>query len=271
MHPKKPLLGQGYLIDPEAPPQLREFGPDEKVAISGMIKWYSDVRNADPSLVTERDIGMLQPVYIETGLYVPEGVHEKDVTQAKGGVIFPASEYSFLTVSPKRLAESAATGVRKNRSQNPDKSRVEDIAGKASAHALKSQIDRSQQLFGALEQKQNALKTIRKELMGAKGTGFFAHYPANDVRMIVINGETAIFEALEVCATTKNWNLDQLKRAKDTLHYKLYGDHKERFKNWKEFSLMAYQYTRRRKLVVMSNTQKLQREFSKYEHYLDEE
>lgn len=269
--PPKETLGQGTLLGAESAPEPREFLPNERVAISGMIKWFSDVRGVDPSLVTERDNEMLTSPYIESGLYVPRGVDEKTVPQSRGHVIFPAAEYRLLTKSPERVASAAATGVRNKRQDNPDKARVGQIAGRASAHALESQMERAQQLVGALQMKQGALKTIRGELMSARGTGFFAHYSADEVKMIVVNGETAIFEALDVCATTKGWNEEQLERAKRTLQYKLFGDHEDRYKNWKEYSLMAHEYARKRKLVIMSELQRLDREYKKYRPFLDEE
>ncbi len=269
--PPKQILGQGSLVTPESAPEPREFTPDERVAISGMIKWFSDSRNIDPGLVTERDVTMLTPAYIESGLYVPAELTDRDMPQARGHVIFPASEYRLLTVSPSRLAESAATGVRNRRSQVSDKAKVEVVAGRASAHALESQLSKTDQLVESLQSRQDSLKTIRGELKSARGTGFFAHYSADKVKMIVVNGETAIAEALEVCAMSKGWNAEQLERAKRTLNYKLFGDHSDRFRNWKDFSHMAHTYTRKRKLVVVAEQQRLTREFLKYKPFLDEE
>src|SRR5690606_36817268 len=132
-------------------------------------------------------VRMLTPDFIETGLYVPQHLTDSDVPQARGHVIFPAAEYKLLTVSPARLAEAAATGVRHRRSQQPDKAEVERRVGRASAHALESQLSKAQALEVSLQSRQDALQIIRDEIMSARGTGFFAHYPADRVKMIVAN------------------------------------------------------------------------------------
>lgn len=249
----------------------RELEPDERVAISSVIKYVSDVRRPDFGEVTERDLSMITPGYIESGLYVPKGLTDRDVPDAKGPVIFPATEYKLLTKSPEHLAAKAANGVRNKRYQFEDKANVELIAGQASAHALSSQIERTESLRVSLVSKHQNLDFLLGELRNARGTGFFAHYSSAKVRVMVASAETAILQALDVAATTKNWSEEQYERAARTLNYKLFGGHDERYKNWKSFAPMASRYARQRSLVALSARQRLEKEYKKYSHYLEDE
>ncbi len=238
-------------------PTLVEPTLDQKLAISSLIKRLSEHRDIDPHSVTDRDRQLLTPTFVATGLYVPPDKSDKQVLNSRHHIIFPPNEYKLLTISPARLAGAVATKVSEKRSLQDDKQKVKQVANRASIHALESQLERLIALESSLQHRQDDLRLARGELMSARGTGYFAHYSRNRLSIILANTEMAINEALGVCAFTKGWDKEQTTRAKRTLDYKLFGDEADRYKNWKAFSLMAYHYARKRKLVVASDRQRL--------------
>lgn len=250
--------------------QPREFGPDQRIAISSLIKYVSDVRELEEGEIAERDVAMLTSQYIASGLYVAHETRGR-VANAHGHVVFPAGEYKVITTSPERVAAVAASGVWKKRQSTQDKERVEQIAGRASGHALVSKLEKTTELKEALGQRQASLQAVISELKAAGGTGFFAHYPSSRLRVMLANAEQEIFSTLDVTATTKGWSEEQYSRAKRVLGWKLFGDHEDRYRMWKEFTPMVYHYARNRKLVVRSVEDRLKREIRKYQHFLDDD
>lgn len=264
-------LVNGADLSPEQLPQVRELEPGQVVAISSLIRYMSALRNPDPGEVAERDIRVLSPAYLRSGLYVPPDKKDSDYKEARDHVIFPADEYKIITTSPIRLASAAATGVRKKRQDDPDKERVEEIAGRASAKSLISKIEATERLRESLGTRYGRLATFDKELMSARGTGFLAHYGQENGRMLIAEAETEIFATLDIVAKTKGWDADQYQRAVRTLQYKLFGDHPDRYKNWKAFLPVAQRHLRRRRAVVLGVRQRLEKELTNYTQYLDEE
>ncbi len=266
-------VGQGSFgfSGAELAPVPRHFEPEQKIAISSMIKHIADVRNIDPGTTTERDVRVMSPGQIESGLYLPEGARDSKQQHARGGVIFPPAQYADLTISPARVASKAVNKVWRDHEHAADKSIVEAMAQEEADKALKNHLGRLQNLASALSDQEEFLDIITRELGGARGTGYYAHYPAIDLRMKVAGAETAIFDALEVAAITHSWDRDKYSRAKRALSYQLFGGHENRFKNWKAYASMAKTYAYRRRKIIENSEKPIVSELKKYQPVADNE
>lgn len=268
-----PQVGQKGLELPGAEhvPSPRQFDPEQVVAISSMIKYITEVRNLQPDITTERDVHDLNPEKIESGLYVPEGVPDSKQKHARGGVIFSPEEYADLTISPARVAGKVINKVWKDHPLAEDKSVIEAIARAEAKRALENHLGRFHNLADALRSQEEFFDLITKELGGARGTGYFAHYKAIDLKMKLADAETAIFATLDVAAITKEWGRGRYARAKHALSYQLFGDHEERYGYWKAYAKMAKTYAYRRRKIIENTEKPIESELRKYEAVTERE
>ena len=268
----KNIPGQGSFEFEQTNPNLEVQGIDisRRFATSALIKHIAEVRDVSPAEVDSRFMDFISPALIESGIYLPKGKTDRDIDTAMGPVIFPASEYKVLSKSPVHIAFTASAGVKKARHEDEDKESVEKASKRASGHALGSQKVRADELLTKLKNKEDALKLIKNEIVSAKGTGFFAHYSAEKMLPLIGLAEEAIFDALNVTATTGGWNEYQYKEAKKALNYQLFGLHDKRYSYWRQYAPLVYNYTRKRRLVVGSTIGQLERELKKYQTYITE-
>lgn len=266
-------IGQGSFEFPGAEQERAPlvFDSEKMVAVSSMIISIASIRDIDPGTVTERDVRVLTPRVIESGLYVARGVRDIDQEHARNGVIFPAEEFKFMTMSPLHVARSAANGVWNKRKDAIDKQEANIIANRASGHALKSMLERSKNLENAIADQEKELKIVTRELSPKSGPAFYAHHRAADLKILLASAETAIFDALNVSAVTHQWDEDTYSRAKRTLEYQLFGQHNQRYKNWKAYAPMVAKYARARRLIVKQSQTPIVSELEKYQAYLDDE
>jgi len=266
-------IGQGSLELPgsEQAPVPVSFDPEKMVAVSSMIISIASIRDLDPGMVTDRDVRVLKPSVIESGLYVANGIRDIDQEHARNGVIFPAEEFKFMTMSPLHVARSAATGVWNKRKDANNKQEAQIIANRASGHALSSMLERSRNLENAIANQEHAIKTIAKELSPSSGPAFYAHHRAADLKILLASAETAVFDALNVSAVTYQWDEEKYTRAKRTLEYQLFGKHEGRYKNWKAYAPMVTKYARARRLIVKQSQGPIVQELEKYQAYTDDE
>lgn len=267
-------IGQGILDAPgmaETPPIPRQLDMTDVVSISSIIKHISDQRNLDPSMVTERDMRVMNPAQIHAGLYVPEGERDIDVPDARGGLILPPDEFGFISTSPLRIGREVMRKYRAKHKTDLDKERVNTDAYLEAVTALETRLKRVDNLEGVIEEEQAFMDQIVRELGNARGTGFYAHYKAGDLRIKLASVETAIFRSLNVAATTLNWDKEKHERAQRTVVYQLYGKDVSRHKNWVGYAAMAGDYARQRKTVVHQSRGPIKVELKKYQTHLDEQ
>lgn len=269
-------IGQGsFEFEPnqsaaQSSPEVLDIDLTKRFATSALIKCIAEQRQLEADKVNPEFMDYINSATIEAGLYVPNGKTDRDIATALGPVIFPPNEYSILTKSPVHIANTAATGVLNARDNQDDKDLVNKTAKRASGHALQSQIKRTNLLLSELAGKQEALEVIKNEIFSAKGTGYFAHYKAEKMLPLIGLAELAMFDALNVAATTGGWDEQQYRSAKTALSYQLFGDFEKRYSYWKQYTPVVYRYTRKRKLVVKGTEDQLKRELRKYQPYLDE-
>lgn len=259
-------LGLGF-ENPVQTPEVRQFDPDARLAVSSMIKYLAEARGINPDSVTQREFESLTPEKIQDGLYVPEGFRDKDYPRARNGVIFPPEEFAVLAISPIRIARKAGNDYARKNSSLLDKDRIAEGEKRESAKALDAMIDKTVNLTGSLESQEVLLDKIVGELMGARGTGYFAHMKGMDLKLKVIEAELSIRKALEVSAQTKGWPRQKLERAYATLNYQLFGPHSQRFKYWKQYAPVAKNYAATRRRVVELSLGALQKERANFPDY----
>lgn len=267
-------IGQGSLeIEPlQQSPEAIDIDLSKRFATSALIKRIAQQRQEelDPSQIIPDFMDYVSPSTIEAGIYLPKGKTDRDIDTARGPVIFPASEYKVLTKSPKHVANTASAGVKNARHEDEDKEDVDRVSKRAAGHALEAQLARTTELLNDLQDKEKALKLIENEVFSAKGTGYFAHYPAEEMLPLIGRAEAAIFDALNVAATTGGWTEYQYQEAKKALSYQLFGIHKDRYSYWRQYTPMVHNYTRKRRMVVESTVVPIKRELAKYQPYLED-
>lgn len=267
------IPGQGsFEFEPTPqPPEVEGLDLERRISTSGLIKYFAEARNLSEAGVNPDFIEYLKPLTLEAGLYVPEGKTDRDIDTARGPVIFPAAEYKVLTKSPIHIASTASVGVKKARQNDMDKEAVDLASKRASGHALTSQLKRAGELFDQLKTKETALKMIESEIYSARGTGYYAHYSIGVMSPLILTAEEAIFDALDVVATTGGWTEEQFSDAQKALKYQLFGQHKDRYSYWRGYVPVARRYARKRRLVVQSSIGLIERELTKYQQFLDDE
>lgn len=268
-----PGIGQGVLAAPGMSPEVAappQIDLARRISMSGLIARLSEVRNLDPSMVTERDLRVMNPDQIRAGLYVPEGKRDIDVPDARDGLILPADEFGFISTSPLHIGREVMRKHRAKHKADPDKERVNKDAHQAAGIALETRLERADNLEAMIEEERTFMDQIVKELGNARGTGFFAHYRADDLLIKLTSAEQAIFRALNVAATTLNWDKDKHTRAQRTVEYQLYGRNVRRHRNWVGYAAMAGDYARGRKKVVEKSKGPIKAELRKHKSYLDE-
>lgn len=269
------IPGQGsFEFEPNQPvtqpsPEILDIDLFKRFATSSLIKYIAEARALNEAEVSPEWVQFVSPATIEPGLYLPKGKTDRDIDTAKGPVIFPAAEYKVLTKSPIHVANTASAGVKVARYDATDKEEVDKVAKRAAGHALENQIDRTNTLVCSLKDKEDALKLIEKEIFSAGGTGFYAHFKAEKMLPLISLAESAIFDTLNVSATTGGWTEWQYEEAKKALNYQLFGLHGKRYESWKQYAPMARRYAHKRRLVVQSTIAPLVREFSKYQSFLE--
>lgn len=264
-------IGQGSFEfePPQQSPEQLEIDLTKRFATSSLIKFIAYARNIDPQTINPEVLDFITPAEIEDGIYLPRGKKDREIDLARGPVIFPADEYKLLTKSPIHIANSASVGVKKARINEDDKENVDKTAKRASGHALESQLQRVKKLESELKDKEDALKVIRKEVFTAKGTGYYAHFPASKMLPLISLAEVAIFDALNVSATTGGWKSELYKDAKKALEYQLFGLHKQRYANWRAYTPMVQYYTYKRRMVAKSTITPIEKELKKYQPFLE--
>lgn len=268
-----PGIGQGVLAAPGMAPEAVAPPPIDltrRISISGLIARLSEAKNLDPSMVTERDMRVMTPDQIRAGLYVPEGKRDIDVPDARDGLILPADEFGFISTSPLHIGREAMRKFRAKHKANPDKEQVNRDAHHEAGVALETRLKRADNLEVMIEEERVFMDQIVKELSNARGTGFFAHYRADDLLIKLTSAERAIFRALNVAATTLNWDKDKHTRAQRTVEYQLYGRDVRRHRNWVGYAAMAGDYARGRKTVVHQSKGPINVELKKHQSYPDE-
>ncbi len=265
------IPGQGSFEFEPTPLKHPELDIDstKRIATSGLIKYIAETRHLDVADVDHRFMEFLKPAVLESGLYVPEGMTDLEIDTARGPVIFPADEYRILTKSPLHIASTASVGVKNARQNDPNKEDVDKAAKRASGHALTSQLNRTNKLLDHLKVKESSLRLIEKEIFSARGTGYYAHYSVGRMTPLITNAEDAIFDALNVVATTGGWTKRQYIESRKALQYQLFGLHKERYSYWRGYAPMARRYAYKRRIVVQSTRDQLGRELLKYQPFLD--
>jgi len=264
-------IGQGsFEFEPQqqSPEQL-EIDITKRFATSSLIKFIAMSRNLDPKTINPEVLDFITPTEIEDGIYLPRGKNDRDIDLARGPVIFPADEYKLLTKSPEHIANSASVGVIKAHQDEDDKEGINKASKRAAGHALSSQLSRVNGLVDKLKSKEDALKIMRKELFSARGTGYYTHYPASKMLPIIDLAETAIFDALNVSATTGGWSEDLYLDAKKALEYQLFGLYEKRYASWRAYTPMVQYYTYKRRMVAKSTITPIQKELKKYQPYLE--
>jgi hypothetical protein len=244
--------GQGELegIIPEASP-IEPMDPDRVLAISSFILYKSQLRGLRPSDTSQPDYADLNPEVIRGALYVPEGVESTAIPDARDGVVFPSWQFGDITISPQRVASEAGRRVRSKRRTDADQDFVAQLADESSAEALENLLGRAVNLETALTEEEAFFKTVLRELRGAKGTGYYAHFKYVDLMIKMASAETALEDALTVAAQRYGWDRETLKHKKQALQYQLYGpDPNPRVRNWRGYSHMGAMYARDRKLRV---------------------
>lgn len=271
MPPKPPIPGQESLEvgagnEPtlEASPQL---DLDRLRSVSGVILDLSRSRSISPDSVTHSDFESLTPEKITEGLYVPEGKWDRDYSRARNGVIFAPEEFTVISISPIRIARKAGNDYVKKNSSLLDKDRLAEGEARESAAALDKMIEKATNLSGSLTRQEEVLDKVLAELMGARGTGYFAHMSAMDMKLMVTEAEMAIRKMIEVTAQTKGWSRRTLERAYATVSYQLFGDHPQRFAYWKKYAPVAGIYAANKRKVVDLSLDALQKERANFPYH----
>jgi len=261
-------LGQGSLelggIELPGTEAPREIDWAQPISISSLIKYISDTRNLDPSTITKRDMRKITPDYIACTLFLSEDAKDSDVVGARSHVVFPAAQFRLIASSPLRIERHAQTGVEAAREHMPDKYEVGNAAERAADHALAVKTRHADRLIDALTDERDFMATIIRELTGAGGTGWYAHYPAETLKVKLASAETALLDALQVSATRRGWNTEQYGRAQRTLEFQLFGKGVNRHANWVSYAQMAYRYARARRIVAISSLRGIEIERRSY-------
>ncbi len=237
--------------------------PDRRIAASTIIKIAGELLQPDQSEVTERDIRVLTPNTINSGLYVnPYG---RDVAPAYKGVVFPPAQFKVLARSPSDLAKHANVGARAAHEDDPDKLKVEAIGMRAAGHELTARIEKIRKTQESLLLQGRLLQAFAGELR----SGNFAHYKRSNIIALREYTHYSILEALNAAAGTFKWDEEKTERASMTLQYQLYGSNSHRIKHWIGYTNMSSEYARRRGVIARQSSRDAWRELQKYQPFLD--
>lgn len=260
--------GQGVFEIPGMAPETpafevttpRDINWQQRISVSSLIQYISDVRALPPDTASPRELASLTPEKISSSLYVPEGLEDREVADARGGIIFPADEFKLITTSPLHVGRTAAGAVRAARRTETDKAAVESTATRASLHALETMHGRAGVLVDKLDADYSVLALVSRELASARRTGFFAHFPAAELKTKLAAAETAIFDALDVAGSVRRWTGETHERARHTLEYQLFGSEAPRRRNWAAYTAMVGVYARRRRIIAAQSQRAIERE-----------
>lgn len=274
--PPKQRIGQGILDIGDVPVNQPEQVPDaldldKRIAASRLIKLAMNISPPDPSEVTERDLRVMSPSRIVSGLYMPEGSKPADIPNSYKGVIFPADQFLLIARSSRDLALHTRSKSSKTHMQDDNKQSAGAAANRSAGHMLKNYVASLTTLEAAVADEEKRIGIYSGELHGANDTGFFAHFNGVNLQPIAASVETSIFDALNVAATTHKWDKEKLVRARKTVLYQLYGIDSSRVKNWIGYTDMAKDYAHARRIIIGQAGRMAAIELAKYQPFLDAE
>ncbi len=240
-----------------------------RIASSALIKLVTDTAPPDPSEVTERDLRVMSPNQISSGLYVPEARSPQDTPNSFKGVVFPADQFLVIARSPSDLARHTRTRTLRAHERTDDKYQADQSANRAAGHVLKSHLSKISTLETSLHNEEEKAALFSRELHGARGTGYYSHHSFEKLQPIKASVESAIFDALNVAATTHKWDKEKTERARKTILYQLYGIDSRRVKNWIGYTDVVKNYAHARGIVIAQARRSVATELAQYQPFLD--
>lgn len=242
-----------------------------RMAASTIIKLTSEVLDLDPGSVTERDVKVMSPRVIVSGLFVPDGVDTGDIPNAYKGIVFPPDEFLIIARSPSDLARHTRVRTMSARSQTADIGAVEAASMRSAGHMLERKLAKLTSLREAILTEKSKISAFSGELHSANNTAFYGHYNAKNLMIIKAEVEGSIFRALHIAATTHGWDKEKLGRAESTLKFQLYGKESRRVRNWINYTDMVRDYTHKRGAITNIVMRDVKTELKKYRPFLDNE
>ncbi len=261
------------VVAPELPPDI---DLEQRTSFSHLICVISDHMDLPPDFTDQVDLGRVDPVSIEAGLYFDKReAYEKRLKNVYEGIGFTATDFMAVTLSPSTLATRTYGRTMKANEKRPSEERLDrdeahDTASRSAGHILEQNTAQLEVLIGVLAQRRLALLRLHRALK-APGRAYFGQTVAvlDDLRKVASD---AIHQSIEVAATNLTWDDKTADDLQDALHYNLYGHAKHnnrRIEFWRRYVLMTGKYTKEQIEAVGHSLEITVEELAKYMPYLE--
>lgn len=290
--PKDPGLGQGILWTPSEikSPTLSDLGiePDRVVTISRLLRAVSDYMDLPPSYATHDSYELAEPEIIHQGLYIDRrDPRFRTAENLFMGVVHPSQEFGQIARSPSDLARHTKSKTRKSyrleelmvagrmETKFVDKHGVEIDRDEIEARVNRSAGHQLERYTVGLEERRVELLTRRMALL-ALGTELrspgLAHYKAENLDKLRIEGERSIREAVEVASINMEWGSVTVDGLHQAAMYKIYGlpgHNNARLKNFLPWTRLTHRWLQARIHTLETALESCRQELAIYQPALD--
>lgn len=285
-------VGQGTLWTPTEirSPELADLdiASGQVITISRLLKAVSDYMALPPSYASHDAYELAQPELVHPGLYIDRDDRRfRTAENLYMGVVHPSQEFRQISRSPRDMARHAKNKTRNsyhleeimvagkiqtigldNKGLEIDRDEIEARAQRSAGHQIERYIEGLEERRVELLAREASLLALGRELRSPGN----AHWKAENLNRLRIEGEQSIREAVEVSSINMSWGSIAVDGLHQAVMYKIYGlpgHNNARLKNFLPWTRLTHRWMKARVHTTNSALNACRRELAIYQPALD--